>query len=230
MAEGPELSRLGLIGLALRRLAVGLGALMALLLVPAGTLRYWEAWGFLAALLVPMSVVLIYLLIRDPALLARRLKAGEQDPEQGLVIRMGSLCYFLAFVLAGLDRRFAWSHVAPAVVIAADLVILFGYALFLQVLRANSYASRVIEVAQGQQPVTNGPYAVVRHPMYAAILLIFGAAPVALGSWWALLPVLPLVLVLVARIRGEERFLAEQLPGYRAYLERTRYRLVPHVW
>lgn len=230
MAAESQLSRARLTGMALRRFGIGLVVIMVLVLLPAGTFRYWQAWAFLAALLVPMGTALVYLLRKDPALLERRMRVREKEAAQGLLITMGTLCYVLVFVLAGLDRRFGWSHVPGLVVLLADLLILLGYALFLQVLRANSYASRVVEVEQGQQLVTTGPYAVVRHPMYVATLAIFMAAPVALGSWWSLLPALPLFAVIVARIRNEEQVLGRQLAGYPEYMQHTRYRLVPGVW
>jgi protein-S-isoprenylcysteine O-methyltransferase Ste14 len=226
----PRPSRRQLASQALVRFGAGLIVVLAILLLPAGTLEYWQAWAYIAVLFVPMTFVVVYLLLNDPELLERRMRTREKEAEQSLIVKLGSLFYLLAFLVPGFDRRFGWSHVPVAAVATADLVVLIGYGLFILVLRENSYASRVIEVEQEQRVITSGPYAIVRHPMYVGILAIFLATPVALGSWWALIPALPLVPVMVARIRNEERVLANALEGYQDYVRTTRYRLVPGVW
>jgi protein-S-isoprenylcysteine O-methyltransferase Ste14 len=204
--------------------------LSALLFLPAGTAAFWQAWVYLAVLFVPMMLILFYLLRSDPELLARRMRSREKDPRQSLIIKLASACYIFAFLLPGLDRRFGWSGVPLAAVVAADSVVLLGYMWFIMVLRENSYASRVVEVEQGQRVVTTGPYAVVRHPMYLGVLAMYLFTPVALGSWWALIPALPMMAVLVARIRNEEQLLVEELEGYLEYTRTTRFRLIPGVW
>jgi protein-S-isoprenylcysteine O-methyltransferase Ste14 len=225
-----QLSRGQLARKALVRLVAGLLILPALLFLPAGTVAYWEAWAYLAVLFLPITVVFVYLLVNDPELLDRRLRGKEKDARQSLLIKLGSVCCAISFLLPGLDRRFGWSHVPVAAVVAADVLVLLGYGLFALVLRENSYASRVVEVEQGQRVVTTGPYAIVRHPMYLAALVMFLFTPLALGSWWAVIPALPLVAVLVARIRNEEQLLAKELEGYQEYVRNTRYRLIPGVW
>ena len=215
---------------ALVRFTLGIAAVLALLLLPAGTAAYWQAWVYSAVLFIPMLLALTWLLRHDPALLERRMRTKEKEAEQGLIRTLGAISYLLVFVLAGLDRRFGWSQVWAGVVTVADLLVLLGYALFVRVLQENSYASRVIEVEAGQRVISTGPYRIVRHPMYLAILVMFGATPVALGSWWAVIPSLPLVAVLVARIRVEERLLGDRLEGYREYSQHTRHRLLPGVW
>ncbi len=225
-----QLSRGQLATKALVRLVAGSIILLAMLLLPAGTAAYWEAWVYMALLLVPMTLVLAYLLWTDPELLERRMRTKEKDAKQSLIIKLGSICYVLTFLLPGFDRRFGWSHVPDAAVVVADVLVLLGYGLFILVLRENSYASRVVEVEQGQRVVTTGPYAIVRHPMYLAVLAMFLSTPVALGSWWALIPALSLVAVLAARIRNEEQLLARELKGYKDYARTTRYRLIPGVW
>jgi protein-S-isoprenylcysteine O-methyltransferase Ste14 len=227
---GDHLSRAQLAATAVVRLVLGIVIVGALLFVPAGTLDYPEAWTFLVLLFVPVTLVFGYLLAWDPALLERRMRTGEKEPEQGVVVKIGSVCYLLTCVVPGIDHRFAWSHVPAVAVMLADVVFLLGYLLFVLVLRANSYASRVVEVERGQQVATTGPYAVVRHPMYVAVLLMFLASPVALGSWWALIPAMPLIGVMVIRIRDEERLLVRDLPGYREYMLTTTYRLLPGIW
>jgi protein-S-isoprenylcysteine O-methyltransferase Ste14 len=216
--------------MALGRLVGAFVVLLGVFLLPAGTWAYWEAWVYMAVLFTPMTLVLAYLLARDPDLLERRMRTKEKEAEQGLVIKLGSLLYLLIFLLPGLDRRFGWSDVPVAAVIVADVFFLLGYGLFVLVLRENSYASRVVEVEEGQRVITTGPYAIVRHPMYVAVILMFVSTPVALGSWWAVLPGLLLIPLLALRIRNEEQVLSRELEGYSGYMQVTRYRLAPGVW
>jgi protein-S-isoprenylcysteine O-methyltransferase Ste14 len=215
---------------ALLRFVAGFVILWVMLFLPAGTMAYWEAWTYMLVLFVPMALVFVHLLVNDPQLLERRMKTNEKDAKQTLIVKLGSVCYVFAFLVPGSDRRFELSHVPGAAVLAADALVLLGYGLCMLVLRENRYASRVVEVATGQRVVTTGPYAIVRHPMYLGVLIMFLSTPVALGSWWAVIPALPLVAVLIARIRNEEQLLAKELQGYREYIQTTRYRLVPGVW
>lgn len=224
------LSRGRLATKALVRLLISFIILTALLFLPAGSARYWEAWAYLCVLFLSIMLALLYLLVHHPRLLERRMRMREKTAEQKLIVATGMFFYILTFLCSGLDFRFGWSHVPAVAVVAADLLVLAGYGLFVLVLRENPYASRIIEVEQDQRVVTTGPYAAVRHPMYLAVLVIFLSTPVALGSWWGVITALPLVAVLVARIRNEERQLAEDLEGYREYMQTTRYRLIPRVW
>lgn len=201
-----------------------------MLLLPAGTLAYWEVWAYLSVLSVPMMLALVYLLVNDPELLERRMRMKEKDAKQTLIVKLGSVCYVFTFVVSGLDRRFGLSYVPGAAVVAADAIVLLGYGIIILALRENRYASRVVEVERGQRVVTTGPYAIVRHPMYLGVLVMFLFTPVALGSWWAVIPALPFIPVMVARIRNEEQLLAKELKGYQEYTEITRYRLIPRVW
>jgi len=200
------------------------------LFLPAGTLRYWEAWVYLAILLIPMFFVMRYFLKHDPAFLARRMRMREKETPQRRISALSIPCFLLIFVLPGLDHRFGWSAMPVAVVLAADLLVLLGYAVILRVFRENRYASRIVEVEKGQHVIHTGPYAVVRHPMYLGVALMYTASPVALGSWWALLPALLILPILVARILNEEKLLMAELPGYVEYRQRTRYRLIPGIW
>jgi protein-S-isoprenylcysteine O-methyltransferase Ste14 len=216
--------------MAVLRLVGALVVLPALFIVPAGTLAYWEAWTYLAIILIPMTATTVYLLLRDPELLERRMRTRETDPAQVRIVALAAVMFLAIVLIPGFDRRFGWSNVPLPVVIAADLVVLLAYGLFLRVLRENRSASRVIEVESGQSVIATGPYAVVRHPMYAAVTLMGLATPLALGSWWAVIPALLLMPVLAARIRNEERVLVNELAGYRNYMLKTRYRLIPAVW
>ena len=216
--------------MALLRLIGSVVILPALLILPAGTLAYWEAWAFLAIILIPMALTTAILLARDPELLERRMRAREKDPAQGRIVALAGIVFLALLLIPAFDRRFGWSHVPLPAVIAADVVVLVAFGLFVRVLRENRSASRVIEVQPGQRVVATGPYAVVRHPMYTAVALLSLATPVALGSWWAFIPAGLLLVVLEERIKHEERVLTTELPGYRDYMKTTVYRLIPGVW
>ena len=230
MREVIHLSRGRLARAALLRLIGGVVVLPALLVLPAGTLAYWQAWTYLAVILIPMLLTMIYLLSRDPELLERRLKTGEKDPVQRRIVALAGVLFLGLLLIPAFDRRLGWSRVPVPVVLTADLAVLVAYVLFIRVLRENRSASRVIEVESGQRVVATGPYAVVRHPMYAAVALMALATPVALGSWWGFIPGLLLLAVLAERIKNEERVLATELAGYGDYMRTTVYRLIPGVW
>jgi protein-S-isoprenylcysteine O-methyltransferase Ste14 len=198
--------------------------------LPAGTFRFWQAWVYMAVLIIPMLSVMLYFMKHDPELLDRRLRVREKERSQKAVVALSYPAFLAAFLLPGLDRRFGWSSVPAAVVAAADLAVLVGYALFVLVIRENSYASRIIEVEAKQRVISTGPYAIIRHPMYVANLLIYLSSPLALGSFWALIPAVFMPAVIVARILNEEKTLMEKLEGYEDYLRRVRYRLIPGVW
>jgi len=202
----------------------------AVLFLPAGTLDYWQAWLYMAVLLVPPIFVGLYFLRNDPELLERRLKTREKEAKQKAMIKITSLIFIIGFLIPGLDRRFGWSSVPFEAVIAADLLVFIGYFIVFLVLRENSYAARTVEVEKGQKLVSTGPYAVIRHPMYFGVLLMLLATPIALGSYWALPPFLLLIPAIIFRILNEEEVLRRGLPGYTAYCRKTRYRLLPHVW
>jgi protein-S-isoprenylcysteine O-methyltransferase Ste14 len=196
----------------------------------AGTFRYWQAWVYMAILLIPMLGVLAYFLRKDPGLLERRMRTKEKERRQRWIHWLSVPAFIGAFLLPGFDRRYRWSDVPPFIVIIADAAILAGYGLCVLVMRENRYASRVIEVEQDQRVVSSGPYAVIRHPFYLGGLIIYLLSPIALGSYWGVLPALLLIFIYIARIRNEEKFLAEKLPGYREYLQRVRFRLIPGIW
>jgi protein-S-isoprenylcysteine O-methyltransferase Ste14 len=215
---------------ALLRLVIGIPIIGALLFLPAGTFNYWQAWIWLATLFIPMGVSLVYLLKMDPALLERRTRTNEMRPEQRRIIMASAVYLLIIFILPGFDVRYGWSNVPAWLCLAADGVVLASYILYLLVLKTNTFASRVIEVEQGQQVITSGPYALVRHPMYLAMILMMTATPLALGSYWAMLPSVLFILLLAARAKNEEELLLTELKGYREYTQKVRYRLFPGVW
>lgn len=204
--------------------------LAAMFFIPAGTLDYWQAWVYLAILLLPMGLVLAWLLKNDPKLLERRMRTREKERKQQTIILLSYPVFLAAFLLPGLDRRYAWSRVPVWLVLLADLVVLAGYIFFARVLKENRFLSRVVEVDRDQRVIDTGPYAVVRHPMYAGMLPLYLFSPLALGSFWALIPAAPLLPVIVARILNEEKVLARDLPGYAEYRRRVKYRLLPGLW
>lgn len=215
---------------AVMRLVIGIPIIGALFFLPAGTLDYWQAWVWLATLFIPMGISLIYLVKMDPALLERRTRTDEMRPEQRRII-MASVVYLLiTFLLPGFDVRSGWSNVPAWLSLAADGVVLGSYILYVLVPKTNTFASRVVEVEQGQQVITSGPYLLVRHPMYLAMIMMMTATPLALGSYWAMLPSIGFILLLAARAKNEEELLLVELKGYREYTQKIRYRLFPGIW
>lgn len=212
------------------RFGAAVPVLAAVFFIPAGTLAYWEAWVYMAVLLVPGFLAIQNLRKTAPELLVRRMQMREREVTQSRLVAASSLLFLLIFILPGLDHRFGWSSVPPLVVLAADAVVVLGFALVWRVFRENQYASRVVQVEGGQRVITTGPYASVRHPMYTGVALMILATPVALGSYWALLPALTIVPILMVRIRNEELVLDRDLIGYTEYRRRVKYRLVPGVW
>ncbi len=220
-----------------RQASAGLGFLLAVLgvalFVPAGTVAYWQAWAFLAVFAAATAAITADLARRDPALLERRVKAGpvaEKSRVQQAIQSVASLAFLATFVIAGLDHRAGSSRVPNAVSIAGDVLVALGLWIVFRVFRANTFTSAIIDVEREQQLVSTGPYAHVRHPMYAGALLMMAVTPLALGSWWALPAVAALAAAIVVRLVDEERVLAARLAGYADYRGRVRYRLVPRVW
>ncbi|MDD7529203.1 MAG: isoprenylcysteine carboxylmethyltransferase family protein [Bacteroidales bacterium] len=219
--------------LAWQALAKGVGglAVMALLLfLPAGSWGYWQAWLFLGLLFVPMTCVAIWLLVREPELLAKRLSSKEQEKAQRQVVALSALMFIVGFLLAGFDQRYGWSEMPAWVVAIAAVVMVCGYGLYAEVMRENAYLSRTVEVQENQEVISTGLYGIVRHPMYAATLVLYLAMPIVLGSWVALIPFLAYPLIIARRIRNEEQVLEEGLAGYCEYEQQVRYRLIPFIW
>lgn len=202
----------------------------AILFIPAGTLNYWQAWLYLAVLIIPFFFVALYFIVTDPAFLERRLKMREKEARQKLLIKLSYPIFIAGFLIPGLDQRFGWSSVPSELVLAADALVFLGYLLVFFVFRENSYAGRTIRVEKGQKVISTGPYAVVRHPMYVGVLLMYLSTPIALGSYWAVIPFLFMIPVIVFRIFNEEEVLRRELPGYKAYCKKVRHRLIPYIW
>ncbi len=215
---------------AILKLSLGVASLLLLIFLPAGTWDYPAAWRLLAILFVPMFCAGILLMVKNPGLLRKRLKAKEARSQQSAVIKLSALMFVGGFVLAGLDFRFGWSKLPQWVSWAASIAFLLGYGLYAEVLRENTYLSRTIEIQEGQKVVDTGLYGIVRHPMYSATIILFLAMPLVLKSIPALLVFLAYPAIIVKRIRGEEELLEAELEGYREYKQKVKYRLLPFVW
>ena len=211
-------------------LLTGLLVIGLLLFLPAGTLHYPGGWLLIGVLFIPMLLMGAVMLIKAPALLQKRLQNKETQTAQKGVVALSGMMFLAGFVVAGLDFRFGWVVLPKAVSVIAAVVFLAGYALYAEVLRENAYLSRTVEVQEGQKVIDTGLYGVVRHPMYAATLLMFLSMPLVLGSVIALVIFLIYPAVIAVRIRNEEQVLREGLPGYADYQKRVKYRLVPFIW
>jgi protein-S-isoprenylcysteine O-methyltransferase Ste14 len=207
--------------------------LAVLIFLPAWTLDYWEGWLFSAVFVACSLAITLYLAAKDPELLERRMNVGpgaEKEAAQKIIV-IGVLLSFAAMpVMSATDHRLGWSSVPTSVVIFGDMLIVLAYIGFYLVFRENTYGAATVQIAEGQKVISTGPYAVVRHPMYSWALLMMLGMPLALGSWWGLLIVVPGVAGIVARLLDEEQFLARNLAGYSGYMRKVRYRLVPFVW
>jgi protein-S-isoprenylcysteine O-methyltransferase Ste14 len=205
----------------------------ALLFIPAWTLDYWQAWTFLAVYFGWALAITLYLMERDPKLLQRRMRGGpaaEKDPNQKIIMIFTSLGFIGLMIFPALDHRFVWSRMPPYVALAGDLLVALGFLVIFFVFKENTFSSATIELAPNQKVISTGPYAVVRHPMYAGALVLLLGIPIALGSWWGLLVLVSMLPALIWRLLDEEKFLAGNLTGYAEYQNKVRFRLIPIVW
>jgi len=212
------------------RFVFGFGIMGALLFWPAGTLSFPAGWMFLGAMFLPGLFYTLYFYKHDRAFLERRMKMKEEQAVQKSLIKYMGIIYILGFMLPGFDFRYGWSQIPLEWIIAGNVVIVFSFILVFFVFKENSYAARTIEIFEGQEVISTGPYAMVRHPMYTAVLLMFFAMPLALGTYWLFIPVVFSPLMFYFRIKNEEEVLREGLEGYIEYTDKVRYRLFPYVW
>lgn len=215
---------------AVLKFLLGVVLIAALLLIPAGTSQYRNAWLMMGLLFIPMFIAGLIMLKKNPGLLRSRLNAKEKACEQQLVVKLSGLMFLCGFIAAGLDFRFGWSHLPKWLVVAASALFLLAYALYAEVLRENVWLSRTIEVQKNQKVVDTGLYGIVRHPMYAVTFLLFGSMPLILGSLPAFVIFLAYPFIIAKRIRSEEEILSRELNGYAEYCTRVKYRLIPFVW
>lgn len=224
---------MSLLGQAILGFAFLMLVMGAALFIPAGSMHYLQAWSYLAVFGGCTILITNYLALYNRELLAGRVRAGlvaETRPVQRVIQSLAGLFFITLFVVAGLDFRFSWSHVSPALSLISDVFVAVGFLIVFLTFRENTYTRSTIEVSPDQRVIAAGPYSVVRHPMYAGAMVLLLFTPIALGSWVALTLVAPLALVIAARIRDEEAFLSANLDGYVEYLRSVRYRLVPCIW
>jgi protein-S-isoprenylcysteine O-methyltransferase Ste14 len=218
---------------ALVSLAVLIIIMAALIFIPAGTLNYWPAWLFLAVYFTSSLAITLYLMAKDPALLQRRMRGGptaEKQTTQKIIMSLTSVGFIGLLVVPALDHRFGWSYVSPAIELIGDALVALGFIGVLRVFKENTYTASTIELAADQRVISTGPYALVRHPMYAAALGMLIGIPIALGSYLALIVIVGITGALIWRLLDEERFLATNLPGYLEYQKKVPHRLIPGVW
>ena len=215
---------------ALFKLICGMAAIALLLFLPAGTYHYPNGLLFCGLLFIPMLLVGAILYVKDKELLEKRLRSKETEGAQRVIVLISALEFIACFIAAGLDFRYGWTYVPASVVLVASVLFFCAYLLYAEVMRENAYLSRTVEVQKNQKVVSTGLYGIVRHPMYAATLLLFTMMPIVLGSWIALLFMIPLPFVLAKRIYNEEDVLKAGLEGYEDYMKKVKYRMIPFVW
>jgi protein-S-isoprenylcysteine O-methyltransferase Ste14 len=223
-----ELGRRAFAGLARFQIALAL-----LLFLTAWSPTWWQGWLYWVLFGAACLVITLYFLRHDPALIARRLNAGptaEREPRQKLILGITSVLLCTGFAVCGLDHAFGWSSISPVSVLIADAFVLFGFYVMFLAFRENSFAAATVQVDSGQRVIDTGLYGVVRHPMYLGALIMFVATPIALGSWFGLVPAALLAGAIAWRLIDEEDFLVRNLPGYADYRRRVHARLVPRVW
>lgn len=201
-----------------------------LLFIPAGTINYWNGWLFMGLLFIPMFIAGMVLIIVNPELLRKRLNTKEKEIDQKQVIRLSGLMFLSGFIVAGLNYRFNWIELPNAVTIISSIMFIIAYLLYAEVLRENTYLSRTIEVQENQKVIDTGLYGIVRHPMYAATILLFLTMPLILGSIISFVIFLIYPIIIAKRIENEEEVLEKELEGYSEYKNKVKYKVIPFIW
>lgn len=215
---------------ALVKFILGIVLVMLLVFIPAGTLSYFNGWLFIGLLFIPMFIFGIYLFFKKPELLRRRLNNKEKEGTQKFVVLISALLFICGFIVCGLDYRYGFSKLPDYIVIIGSVMLLIGYALYIEVMRENEYLLRTIEIEKEQKVVDTGLYGLVRHPMYLSVILLFLSFPLVLGSLYGFYIFLIFPLVLIIRIRNEEKILVKELKGYSKYKLKVKYKLIPFIW
>ncbi len=215
---------------AILKFVLGAVVIGMLIFLPAGTFDYWNAWLFMGILFIPMFFAGIVMMIKNPKLLKKRLKAKEQQSEQNLVIKLSGLMFVMGFVMAGLNFRFQWIVLSDWVLWVSAIIFLLSYLLYAEVLRENTYLSRTVEVQDGQKVIDTGLYGIVRHPMYSATIILFLSMPLVLGSIISFAIFLLYPIIIAKRISNEEVVLEKGLKGYAEYEKKVKYKVIPFVW
>ena len=215
---------------AIIKFTIGAILIGLLLFVPANTINYWNGWLFMGLLFIPMFIAGIVMMIKSPDLLKKRLNAKEKEGEQKQVIAYSGLMFLSGFIIAGLNYRYNWIELPETVAIVASVIFVIAYILYAEVLRENAYLSRTIEVQENQKVVDTGLYGIVRHPMYAATILLFLSMPLVLGSIISFVIFLVYPFIIAKRIKNEEEVLEKELDGYSEYKKKVKYKMIPFVW
>lgn len=215
---------------AISKFVTGLVLIALLLFLPAGTICYWNGWLLIGILFIPMFAAGIVMMLRNPELLEKRLKAKESEGEQKTVIVLSGVMFFAAFVVAGLNYRFGWIVMPRWTVIAAAIVFLAAYLMYAEVLRENTYLSRTVEIQKHQKVIDTGLYGIVRHPMYSATVFLFLSMGLVLGSPISFAILICYLPIIAKRIRNEEEVLAQGLEGYAEYRDKVKYKVIPLIW
>ena len=215
---------------ALMKFLFGLVIVSLLLFIPAGSINYYNGWLFIALLFIPMIIAGIIMFLKSPELLKRRLNAKEEEKEQKIVILISGIMFLLAFILAGLNFRFGWFQLPQTVIIIASIIFILSYIMYAEVLRENMYLSRTVEVSENQKVIDTGLYGIVRHPMYTSTIFLFLSMPLVLDSLFSFMVMFIYPIVIISRIKNEEKVLERELEGYKEYKEKVKYRIVPFIW
>ena len=201
-----------------------------LIFLPALSLSYWNGWLLMGLLFIPMFIVGLILLWKNPELLKRRLESKEKEESQKAVILLSGIMFLSGFIVAGLNYHFGWSTLPLWVVITASVIFLFSYVLYAEVLRENTYLSRTVKVEKNQKVIDTGLYGIIRHPMYASTILLFLMIPFILGSIYSFFIFLFYPILIIIRIQNEEKVLLKELDGYKEYQKKVRYKCIPYIW
>ena len=215
---------------AITRYLMGIIIVGLLLFIPAGTIKYWNAWLFIEVLFIPMFIAGIVMMVKNPKLLKSRLDLKENENEQKEVIIYSGLMFIIGFIIAGLNFRYTWIIMPDIVVIISSVLFLIAYMFYAEVLRENTYLSRTIKVEKDQKVIDTGLYGIVRHPMYSITIFLFLTIPLILGSIPSFIMFLIYPFIIIKRINNEEKVLEKELKGYKEYKNKVKYRLIPFIW
>ena len=215
---------------AIIKFILGVAIIGLLIFVPANTINYWNGWLFMGLLFIPMFLAGLFMMVKSPDLLRKRLNTKEKQNEQKLVVKLSGLMFLVGFIIAGLNYRYGWITIPDYMVMISSVVFIISYILYAEVLRENAYLSRTIEVQENQKVVDTGLYGIVRHPMYAATILLFLSMPLVLGSVISFIIFLVYPFIIAKRIKNEEEVLEKELKGYSEYKKKVKYKMIPFIW
>ena len=212
------------------KFVLGIIIIGSLLFLPAGTFTFWNAWLFMGLLFIPMFFVGLVLWLKNKELLKKRLNGREKEGTQRSVVFITLIMFVTSFVISGLDFKYNWSRLPIWLISLGSVTLLISYALYIEVMRENTYLSRTVEIQENQKVIDTGLYGIVRHPMYMATTFLYLSFPIVLGSLIGFIIFLPFPFVLAKRIKNEEEVLEKGLDGYKEYKEKVKYKMVPFIW